>query len=108
MRRESRLAREYRTRLRLEPLLVVVGFDVNGQFATGPLLRQCAEGKLGADTMESWFRTLKIELVHHTTYPTDETAKGDLFAYIEEYHNRQRLYSALGDIAPEQAELQAA
>ncbi|QNT68781.1 IS3 family transposase [Defluviicoccus vanus] len=58
--------------------------------------------------MANWFHTLKIELVHHIAYPTDETARRDLFAYIEGYYNRQRLHSALGDLTPEQAELQAA
>jgi transposase InsO family protein len=58
--------------------------------------------------MESWFHTLKTELVHHTSYATREAAKRDLFAYIEGYYNRQRLHSALGYLTPEQAELQAA
>jgi transposase InsO family protein len=58
--------------------------------------------------MESFFHTLKTELVHHAAYPTREAAKRDLFAYIEGYYNRQRLHSALGYLTPEQAELQAA
>jgi transposase InsO family protein len=58
--------------------------------------------------MESWFHTLKTELVHHTRYATREAAKRDLFAYIEGYYNRQRLHSALGYLTPEQAELQTA
>jgi transposase InsO family protein len=58
--------------------------------------------------MESFFHTLKIELVHHAAYATREAAKRDLFAYIEGYYNRQRLHSALGYLTPEQAELQAA
>ena len=58
--------------------------------------------------MESWFHTLKTELVHHTVYATREAAKRDLFAYIEGYYNRQRLHSALGYLTPEQAELQTA
>ncbi len=58
--------------------------------------------------MESWFHTLKTELVHHAAYATREAAKRDLFAYIEGYYNRQRLHSALGYVTPEQAELQAA
>jgi transposase InsO family protein len=58
--------------------------------------------------MESWFHTLKTELIHHTKYATREAAKRDLFAYIEGYYNRQRLHSALGYLTPEQAELQAA
>jgi transposase InsO family protein len=58
--------------------------------------------------MESFFHTLKTELVHHAAYATREAAKRDLFAYIEGYYNRQRLHSALGYLTPEQAELQAA
>lgn len=58
--------------------------------------------------MESFFGTLKSELVHHRRYATREDAKRDLFAYIEGYYNRQRLHSAIGYRTPEQAELQAA
>ena len=58
--------------------------------------------------MESWFHTLKTELVHHTAYATREAAKRDFFAYIETYYNRQRLHSALGYRTPEHAELHAA
>lgn len=58
--------------------------------------------------MESWFHTLKPELVHHTRYTSRHEARRDLFAYIETYDNRQRLRSALGYRVPEQAELQAA
>jgi putative transposase len=58
--------------------------------------------------MESFFGSLKSELVHGQRYPTREAAKRDLFAYIEGYYNRQRLHSALGYITPEQAELRTA
>lgn len=58
--------------------------------------------------MESWFHTLKTELVHHTRYTSRDEARRDLFAYIETYYNRQRLHSALGYRTPEQAELRAA
>jgi Integrase core domain len=33
--------------------------------------------------MESFFHTLKTELVHHQHYATREQAKRDIFAYIE-------------------------
>jgi transposase InsO family protein len=58
--------------------------------------------------MESYFGTMKTELVHQVRYPTRDAARHDLFAYIEGYYNRQRLHSALGYITPEQAERQAA
>lgn len=58
--------------------------------------------------MESWFHTLKTELVHHTAYATRDAAKRHLFAYIETDYNRQRLHSALGYRTPEQVEAQAA
>lgn len=58
--------------------------------------------------MESFFGSLKSELVYHRRYATRDDAKRDLFAYIEGYYNRQRLHSAIGYITPEQAELQAA
>src|ERR1700731_1271040 len=54
--------------------------------------------------MESFFGTLKTELVHHREYPDRDTARRDLFAYIEGYYNRQRIHSAIGYITPQQAE----
>jgi transposase InsO family protein len=58
--------------------------------------------------MESFFHTLKTELVHHKTYATKEEAKRDLFQYIESFYNRQRIHSALGYLTPEQMEQKAA
>ncbi|WP_245259445.1 IS3 family transposase [Methylobacterium sp. 77] len=57
--------------------------------------------------MESFFHTLKVELVHQRRWATREEARRDLFAFIEGYYNRQRIHSALGDITPEQAERNA-
>lgn len=57
--------------------------------------------------MESFFHTLKVELVHQRKWATREEAKRDLFAYIEGYYNRARSHSALGYLTPEQAERQA-
>jgi transposase InsO family protein len=54
--------------------------------------------------MESFFGTLKTELVHRGEYPDRDAARRDLFGYIEGYYNRQRRHSAIGYITPEQAE----
>jgi transposase InsO family protein len=58
--------------------------------------------------MESFFHTLKTELVHHRNYKTRAEAQRDIFAYIEGFYNRTRLHSAIGYIAPIQMELKAA
>lgn len=58
--------------------------------------------------IESFFHTLKVELVHQRRWATREQARRDVFAYIEGYYNRQRLHSALGYKTPEQMERAAA
>jgi putative transposase len=58
--------------------------------------------------MESFFHTLKVELVRQQNWNTHDEARRDLFAYIEGYYHRQRIHSALGYLTPEQAEQMAA
>jgi putative transposase len=58
--------------------------------------------------MESFFHTLKTELVHHRQYPTRAEATRDIFAYIEGFYNRTRRHSAIGYITPIEMELKAA
>ena len=54
--------------------------------------------------MESFWATLKTELVHLRHYATREQAKQSIFEYIEVFYNRRRLHSALGYISPESFE----
>ena len=49
---------------------------------------------------ESFFATLKKELVHHEVYETREAARASLFDYIEVFYNRERRHSALGYVSP--------
>ncbi len=49
---------------------------------------------------ESFFHTLKEELVTGADYKTREEAKQSIFKYIELFYNRQRLHSTLGYQAP--------
>jgi transposase InsO family protein len=44
---------------------------------------------------ESFFSTLKNELVHHQTYHTRDEASREIFAFIEGFYNRQRLHQRL-------------
>jgi transposase InsO family protein len=55
--------------------------------------------------MESFFGTLKTELVHHETYATREHARRSIFEYIEVFYNRQRRHSAIGYQSPESFEV---
>ncbi len=49
---------------------------------------------------ESFFHTLKIELVHHCDYEIREEARASIFEYIEVFYNRQRSHSSNGYEAP--------
>ena len=50
--------------------------------------------------MESFFASLKKELVHHEDYETREEAKASLFEYVEVFYNNRRLHSSLGYLSP--------
>ncbi len=50
--------------------------------------------------MESFWSTLKTELVHQEHYATREAARASIFEYIEVFYNRKRLHSALGYRSP--------
>jgi putative transposase len=52
---------------------------------------------------ESFFGTLKNELVHRTVYPTRDRARRDIARYIEVRYNTQRLHSGLGYRTPQEA-----
>jgi putative transposase len=49
---------------------------------------------------ESFFATLKKELVHDEDYQTREEARVSIFEYIEVFYNNQRLHSSLGYVTP--------
>jgi transposase InsO family protein len=51
--------------------------------------------------MESFWGTLKTELVYHEKYATREQARRSIFEYIEVFYNRVRRHSSLGYLSPE-------
>ena len=57
--------------------------------------------------MESFWATLKTELIHHQKYATREQARQSIFEYVEVFYNRQRLHSSLGYKSPESFEAAA-
>jgi transposase InsO family protein len=54
--------------------------------------------------VESFFSTLKNELVHERDYHTREEAQAEVFEFIEVFYNRQRLHQTLGYVSPVQFE----
>jgi len=50
--------------------------------------------------MESFWGSLKNELVHHRRYETRAEAEASIREYIEIFYNRQRRHSRLGNLAP--------
>ena len=55
--------------------------------------------------MESWFHTLKTELVNHRDYRSRNQARADIFQFIEIFYNRSRRHSFLGHMTPAQGEM---
>jgi transposase InsO family protein len=58
--------------------------------------------------IESFFGTLKRELVYHRRYATRNEATQDIFEYIEVFYNRRRRHSTLGYHSPAEYEARTA
>lgn len=56
---------------------------------------------------ESFFRSLKTELIYHEIFETREEARRKIFEWLEVYYNRQRLHSTLGYRTPVDFELES-
>jgi len=94
-----------------QPTGVLVHSDQGSQYTAASyrqLLKQfhmeCSMSRKGDcydnAVAESFFHTLKEELVKDSDYLTREEARQSIFKYIELYYNRQRLHSTLGYRAP--------
>ena len=90
---------------------VIVHSDQGSTYASGHYQRLLRENKLICSmsrkgecldnaVAESFFGTLKTELVIHEKYRTKEQARKSLFEYIEVFYNRRRRHSYLGYISP--------
>jgi transposase InsO family protein len=49
---------------------------------------------------ESFFATLKTELIHHRAWPTRKAATSAIFNYIEGWYNTRRRHSTLSYLSP--------
>lgn len=54
--------------------------------------------------MESFYRTIKRELIRDANFETPEQAQQEIFKYIELYYNTRRMHSSLGYLSPVQFE----
>ncbi len=59
------------------------------------------------NVVESFFGTLKQELVNCRRFATREAARREVFEYIEVWYNRQRRHSSLGYVSPAEFEQKA-
>ena len=53
---------------------------------------------------ESFFKTLKAEMIYHRKFIDQQSAKLEIFGYIEGFYNTKRTHSALGYKTPKQIE----
>lgn len=56
--------------------------------------------------MESFFGTLKMELIHLKKYTRRSEARRDIFDYLEVFYNKERIHSSLGYVSPANFEKQ--
>lgn len=54
--------------------------------------------------IESFWHSLKVELVHRRSFATRIEAEQAIFAYIEVFYNRVRLHSSIGYVSPAEFE----
>ena len=90
---------------------VIVHSDQGSTYASGSYQRQLTANKLCCSmsrkgecldnaVAESFFGTLKNELVYHEDYKTRVQARQSLFEYIEVFYNRQRRHAFLNYMTP--------
>ncbi len=53
---------------------------------------------------ESWFATLKLELVDRRSWATRAQLRRAVFEFVEVFYNRQRLHSSLNYLTPAEYE----
>jgi len=54
--------------------------------------------------VESFFKSLKSEMVYHRKFIDQQSARLEVFGYIEGFYNTRRTHSALGYKTPKQME----
>jgi transposase InsO family protein len=96
---------------RQPPASLLIHSDRGVQYASADYRQALAQAGLVASmsrkancydnaTMESFWSTLKLELVYRRDFATRSQARTEIFDYIESFYNRQRAHSALNYHSP--------
>jgi transposase InsO family protein len=96
---------------RAPPANLLFHSDRGVQYASGDFRHALGQASLLASmsrkgncydnaTMESFWSTLKLELVYRCLFPTRARARAEIFDYIEVFYNRQRTHSSLDYNSP--------
>lgn len=96
---------------RCPPANLLFHTDRGVQYASGDYRQALSEAGLIASmsrrancydnaTMESFWSTLKLELVYRRCFATRAQARAEIFDYVETFYNRQRTHSALDYHSP--------
>ena len=102
---------------RQPPAQLLFHSDRGVQYASGPFRAALKKARLIPSmsrrgncydnaAMESFWSTLKLELVYRRDFSSHRQAQIELFDYIETFYNRQRLHSALNYLSPAAFETQ--
>jgi putative transposase len=98
---------------------IIVHSDQGSTYASGGYQRQLSENKLRCSmsrkgecldnaVAESFFGSLKNELVYHEDYKTRSEARQSIFEYIEVFYNRKRRHAFLNYMTPVEYEMKFA
>jgi transposase InsO family protein len=98
-------------RHRQPPAHLLFHSDRGVQYASADYRRALAQSGLIASmsrrgncydnaAMESFWSTLKLELVYRRNFENRAQARQEIFDYIEAFYNRQRIHSALAYLSP--------
>jgi len=102
---------------RQPPANLLFHSDRGVQYASADYRRALAQSAITASmsrkgncydnaAMESFWSTLKLELVYRRKFESHTQARQEIFDYIETFYNRQRIHSALAYLSPVDFETQ--
>ncbi len=105
------------TRRNVDPSRLLVHSDRGSQYASHLFSKFLAEKSCKQSmsrkgncwdnaVSESFFGTIKKEMIYHQKFDTRESARKAIFDYIEVFYNRNRIHSALNYLTPSAFELQ--